>query len=83
MNNDSFIFFKSGNCVIKSGLEYTAHCKYYVENNIINITSTSTGTSRGDEHNSTYKIITNDINEEYIELSTDSNKRYKYLKDYN
>ena len=39
MNNDSFIFFKSGKCVIKSGLEYTAHCKYYIENNVIHITS--------------------------------------------
>lgn len=82
MNNDSFIFFKSGNCVITSGLEYTAHCKYYVENNTINITSRSTGTSRGDEHNSIYKIVTDDNNDEYIELSTDSNKRYKYLKKY-
>ena len=39
MDNDSFIFFKSGNCVIKSNLEYTAHCKYYIENNVIHITS--------------------------------------------
>ena len=82
LDNDSFIFFKSGNCVIKTGLEYTTHCKYYLENNIINITSRRTGISKGDEYNSTYKIVTDNNNEEYIELSTDSTKRYKYLKDY-
>ena len=82
MDNNSFIFFKSGNCVIKSNLEYTAHCKYYIENNVIHITSRSTGTSRGDEHDSAYNIVVDNNNDEYIELSTNNNKRYKYLKDY-
>ena len=81
-DSDSLIFFKSGNCVLKHASEYTAHCKYYVENNEIYITHRPLGANAGGEQNSTYIMVTDHNNEEYIEYSADSSQRYKCLKEY-
>ena len=77
--NSKITLFKSGNCVVASGYEYTAKCKYYVENNILYITRQNAGIGDGSESTSTYNIIV-DGNEEYIELSTNKNERLKLLK---
>ena len=81
MNNETIVLFKSGNCVVKSNLEYTAHCKYTIDNNVITMTRHITGPNDGSEKTFTYNII-EETYDEYIELSTDKNQRYKLLKEY-
>ena len=80
MNNESIVLFKSGKCVVKNNLEYTAHCTYSIENNTVTITRRATGPNNGSESTYVYNIVQDEAQDEYIELSTDSSQRYKYLK---
>lgn len=78
-DDSSIVLFKSGKCVLKNKLEYTANCSYNIDNNTITITSHRTGPGDNTEYTSTYNTTTEN-NEEYIVLSTDNNKKYKLLK---
>ena len=79
-NEDSIILFKSGNCVVSNGSEYTATCKYTIENKTLTITRRETGPNNGSEKTYTYNITTDNNNDEYLELSTNKDTKYKLFK---
>lgn len=77
--NSKIVLFKSGKCVVTSNYEYTAKCSYSLDNNTLTITRQNTGIGDGSEKTYTYSVIT-DGNEEYIQLGSDKNERFKLLK---
>ena len=79
-NKESITLFKSGNCVVVDEYEYTASCKYTLENNTLTITRKNAGAGDGSEKTYTYNITTDNNNEEYIVLSTNAEKKYKLFK---
>lgn len=77
--NGVITLFKSGKCVVTSNYEYTAKCSYSLDNNTLTITRQNTGIGDGSEKTYTYSVIT-EGNEEYIQLGSDKNERFKLLK---
>ena len=79
-NTRTIVLFKSGSCVSTSNYEYTAKCRYKIENNKIIITSTRAGISRGEEYVINYLITYDESNQEIIKQEDHPEIVLKYLK---
>lgn len=79
LDGSTIVLFKSGKCLTANSQEYTPHCTYNIDNNILNLTRTTIGSNDGSQSTYVYNIIIEN-NEEYIVLSTDDKYKYKLLK---
>ena len=82
LNGSTIVLFKTGKCVMADTSHYTAHCRYYIEDKIVNITRTSLAPGNGTEVEDMYTMTTDNNGIEYIESSTNKDLKYKLLKEY-
>ena len=76
----TIVLFKSGSCVSTSNYEYTAHCKYKIENNKLILTTHKAGINRGEEYVINYLITQDESNQEIIKQEDNPEIILKYLK---